>query len=224
MAFEFIREELTEAKYIRRPSDTTGRNEFDIAESFFEHLLVLQQLRYENPSYAQKYAKDTLKYMNFSQVRTSATDLHNLASILNNPTKYTDKISNAGSVQFDELQFKRYLRDIASGKQRNNIDRTFLLRMQKNLGIRNSFLKNARRIMGDYGATTPGERKGVTNRMITSFRQDNQFRSDIFKPYANTAKRKGMIEPEQPGKKGPIPGWVKTAALMVGAYQLGKKF
>ena len=224
MPFEFMREELAEARYIRRPSDATGRNEFDIAESFFEHLLVLQQMRYENPSYAQKYAKDTLKHMNFSQVRTGATDLHNLAAILNNPKKYADKISDAGAVQFDELQFKRYLRDIAAGKQRNNIDRSFLLRMQKNLGIRNSFLKNARRVMGDYGATNPGERKGVTNRMITSFRQDDQFRSDIFKPYANTAKRKGMIEPEQPDKKGIVPGWAKTAAIMVGAYQLGKKF
>ena len=48
MAFEFIREEITEARYIRTVSDTIGRDATDVAESFFEQLLMLQQMRFEN--------------------------------------------------------------------------------------------------------------------------------------------------------------------------------
>ena len=46
MAFEFIREEITEARYIRSPADTIGRDMTDIGESFFEQLIMLQQMRF----------------------------------------------------------------------------------------------------------------------------------------------------------------------------------
>lgn len=228
MAFEFMREELAEARYIRRPKDVVGDSAYDLGEKFYEHLLVLQQMRYENPAFAQQYAKETLKYMNFNNVRTGATDLHNLASILNNPSKFADKISDGGDIRFDELKFKRYLRDIINGKVNRSMDRTFFLQMQKNLGIRNSFLKQARRVMGDYGSSVNSERKNVATRMVNSFRQDGQFRSDMFKPYVNTVKGKDLlIDPEEQKVVqggGKIPGWVKAAGVIAGAYALGRKF
>ena len=135
MAFEFIKEELCEARYIRTPRDAIGRSGDNIAETFYEHLLVLQQMRFENPQWAQKYAKETLKYMNFTNVRTGATDLHNLASILNNPSKFADKMGTTSNLRFDELGFKRYLRNIIDGRSNPGQDRAFLLKMQKNLGI-----------------------------------------------------------------------------------------
>ena len=101
MAFEFLREELTEARYIRRPNEVTGASGFDLSEDFYEHLLALQQMRYESPAWAQKYAKDTLRYMNFSQVRTGATDLHNLAAILGNPSKFKDKVTDLDNISFE---------------------------------------------------------------------------------------------------------------------------
>ena len=103
MAFEFIKEELCEARYIRTPRDAIGRSGDNISETFYEHLLVLQQMRFENPQWAQKYAKDTLKYMSFTNVRTGATDLHNLASIINNPSKFSGKVDGLPG-RFDELQ------------------------------------------------------------------------------------------------------------------------
>jgi hypothetical protein len=50
---------------LRTAGDTIGRDATDVAESFFEQLLMLQQMRFENPTFAKKYAKDTLKFMNF---------------------------------------------------------------------------------------------------------------------------------------------------------------
>jgi hypothetical protein len=193
MAFEFIREELTEARYLRNPKDATGYSEYDIANTFFEHMLMLQQMRFENPAAAADYAKKTLQYQNFTQVRTGATDLHNLAAILANPGKYSDKLTSSGNVSLDELKFKRYLRDVRDGKLNKAQDRQLFMAMQRNLGIRNSLLKNARRVAQDYGTASNNERKAVAQRMINTTRQDNKFRSDIFRPYAAGMASQGLI-------------------------------
>jgi len=216
MAFEFIREEITEARYIRTAGDTIGRDATDVAESFFEQLLMLQQMRFENPEFAKKYAKDTLKFMNFSSVKPGATDLHNLASIIANPNKYTG-VTSGGTVRFDELGFKRYLRDIAAGRDNTAMDRTFLMKQQRNLGITSSFLKQARRASADYGRTSPGERTGLSARMVNSQRQDGKFRSDISRQYMGTVKDKKLIPQD---KKLPL--WAKAAGGFAVGYGLGK--
>ena len=172
--FSFIREEITEARYIPTRGDTLGRDMNDVAESYFEQLLMLQQMRFENPAFAKKYAKDTLKFMNFSSIKPGGTDLHNLASIINNPNKYKGATSG-GAIKFDELGFKRYLRDIVAGRDNTAMDRTFLMRQQKNLGIDSSFLKQARRVSADYGRSNQGERAGLSARMVNSQRVDGKF-------------------------------------------------
>jgi len=217
MAFEFIREEITEARYIRTAADTIGRDATDVAESFFEQLIMLQQMRFENPTFAKKYAKDTLKFMNFSSVKPGGTDLHNLASIIANPGKYKG-VTSGGTVSFDELGFKRYLRDIAAGRSNTGMDRTFLMKQQKNLGITSSFLKQARRASADYGRTSAGERTGLSARMVNSQRQDGKFRSDISKQYMGTIKDKKLIPDE---KKG-LPLWAKAAGAFAGGVAVGR--
>tara|TARA_R110002074_G_scaffold340991_1_gene511474 strand:+ start:118 stop:816 length:699 start_codon:yes stop_codon:yes gene_type:complete len=216
--FEFLRDELTEARYMRTPRDTVGRSEDNIAQGFFEHLMVLQQMRFENPAFAKKYAKDTLRYAGFSNVRTGATDLHNMASILNNPGKFADKLGGMGDTRFDELAFKRFLRNVATDKYVPGQDRAFFLKTQKNLGIKNSLLKKARRIMGDYGGTTPQERASVSLRLTNSFRQDGKFRSDLFSPYATTIKRNKTVPQEE--KKGMGLG-TKTAIATIAGFGVG---
>jgi len=216
MSFEFIREEITEARYIRSSGDTIGRDMTDIGESFFEQLLMLQQMRFENPAFAKKYAKDTLKFMNFSSVKPGGTDLHNLASIINNPNKYKG-VTSGGAVTFDELGFKRYLRDVAAGRSNQGMDRTFLMKQQKNLGIDSSFLKQARRVSADYGRSNAGERSGLSARMVNSQRVDGKFRSDISKKYMGTIKNKKLIPDD---KKG-IPKWARAAAGFAAGYAIG---
>jgi len=218
MAFEFIKEELTEARYIRTAGDTVGRDMNDIGESYFEQLIMLQQMRFENPKFAQQYALDTLMKGNFNKVQSGATDLHNLASILGNPGKYQG-VTSSNAVRFDELGLKRYLRDIASGRSNTSADRSFLMRQQKNLGIDSSFLKAARRVTADYGRSTKSERGALTSRMVNSQRVDGKFRSDISKSYMGTAKKKNLIPDE---KKG-VPRWVKVAGATAGGYIAGRR-
>jgi len=216
--YQFLNNELAEAKYMRTDRDTIGRSSDNIAQGFFEHLLVLQQMRFENPTWAQKYAKDTMRYMSFNNVRTGATDLHNLASIVNNPAKYASKIGNS-SATINELGFKRYLRNIINGKYVPGQDRAFFLATQKSLGIKNSLLKQARRVMSDYGVTNKNERASVSTRLTNSFRQDSRYRSDVFKPYASTIKKNKVMPPE---KKG-MGIAAKTAIGMVGGAVAGYK-
>lgn len=215
MAFEFIREEITEARYIRTGADTMGRDMTDVGESFFEQLLMLQQMRYENPQFAKKYAADTLKFMNFNSIKPGGTDLHNLAAIIANPSKYKG-VTSGGTVSFDELGFKRYLRDVANGRSNTAMDRTFLLNQQKRLGITSSFLKNARRAAADYGRTSPGERTALTARMVNSQRQDGKFRGDMSKQYMSTASK------NLPKDKKGLPLWAKTAAAFAGGVAVGR--
>jgi len=215
--FEFIKEELYEARYIRSARDSVGRDMHEIGETFYEQLLMLQQMRYENPAFAKKYANDTLKHMNFNSVKAGATDLHNLTSIINNPSKYPG-VTSGGKVHVDELAFKRYLRSIAQGKPATGMDRQFLLQQQKNLGIKNSFLKGARRLSGDYGRTTKSERQLLSTRMINSQRQDNKLRSDISKQYASTVNKKGLTPDD---KKG-LPLWAKVGAATAAGYAIGR--
>jgi len=227
MAFEFIREELTEARYLRNPADATGYSEYDIANTFFEHMLMLQQMRYENPEAAAAYAKKTLQYQNFTQVRTGATDLHNFAAILANQNKYGDKLTSTGNVYLDELKFKRYLRDVASGKLNKAQDRQLFMSMQRNLQIRNSLLKNARRIAQDYGSATNQERKAVAQRMINTNRQDQKYRSDMFRPYAATTVSQGLVSggPQRDSiAKGAVKTVAKAAAAFGAGYAIGRKF
>lgn len=214
--FSFIREEITEARYIRTRGDTLGRDMNDVAESYFEQLLMLQQMRFENPAFAKKYAKDTLKFMNFSSIKPGGTDLHNLASIINNPNKYKG-VTSGGAIRFDELGFKRYLRDIVAGRDNTAMDRTFLMRQQKNLGIDSSFLKQARRVSADYGRSNQGERAGLSARMVNSQRVDGKFRSDISRQYMGTIKNKKLIPQE---KKLPL--WAKAAAGFAAGVGLAK--
>jgi hypothetical protein len=118
--------------------------------------------------------------------------LHNLASIIANPGKYKG-VTSGGTVHFDELGFKRYLRDIAAGRDNTAMDRTFLMKQQKNLGITSSFLKQARRASADYGRTSAGERTGLSARMVNSQRQDGKFRSDISRQYMGTVADKKLV-------------------------------
>ena len=214
--YSFIREEITEARYIRTGRDALGRDMNDVAESYFEQLLMLQQMRFENPAFAKKYAKDTLKFMNFSSIKPGGTDLHNLASIINNPNKYKG-VTSGGAIRFDELGFKRYLRDIVAGRDNTAMDRTFLMKQQKNLGIDSSFLKQARRVSADYGRSNAGERAGLSARMVNSQRVDGKFRSDISKQYMGTIKNKKLIPQD---KKLPL--WAKAAAGFAAGVALSR--
>jgi hypothetical protein len=119
------------------------------------------------------------------------------------------------------------LRDVASGKLNKAQDRQLFMSMQRNLQIRNSLLKNARRVAQDYGSATNQERKAVAQRMINTNRQDNKFRSDMFRPYAATTVSQGLVSggPKRDSiAKGAVKTVAKAAAAFGAGYVIGRKF
>lgn len=226
--FSFLRGELLEARYIRVERQAAGHTIADLSETFFEHMIMLQQLRYEDPLSAKKYASDTLKYYDFTNIRSGATDLHNLASIIMNPDKFSDTVETDKVATIPELQFKRWLRDIKSDKWQPTLDRQFFYKLERDLGIKSSIHKRMRRIIQDYSLSTPSERKMIATRLMLHFKQDKRFMSDIFKPWAETTKRKKMVptpdDLERAREQGhKIPLWVKAAGAFALGYWMGKK-
>ena len=78
MAFEFIKEELAEARMFKDPKRINVSSQARLADTLYSHLLGLQVMKYENPASAKAYARNTLRFAGFDGVRPGATDLHNL--------------------------------------------------------------------------------------------------------------------------------------------------
>ena len=67
--FSFIREEITEARYIPTRGDALGRDMNDVAESYSEQLLMLQQMRFEKSYVCKKVCKRYIEvYELFSSI------------------------------------------------------------------------------------------------------------------------------------------------------------
>ena len=107
MAFEFLKEELAEARMFKNPNRINATSQGQLADTLYSHLLGLQVMKYENPKAAQAYARKTLS-LPFNAVRPGGTDLHNLLASV-------DKVP--------QHQVRGYLQGIATGKLDTQADR-----------------------------------------------------------------------------------------------------
>jgi hypothetical protein len=224
MSFEFI-QELSEAKLFRNPTKLKDASVSQLADSFFNAILGLEILKQTDPTAAQKYAKQTLAYGNLNGWRSSGSDLHNIAHLLINNRRYTDKLDIDRVVTVPELQFKTYLKNTAQGRQDLNFDRRFLLNLQKGLGINSPGLKSARRLIADWPRALPNEKQLAATRVYMGLQHDLQ-QSDMWAPYTRTIKRnKLLIKDANVPKsvKSGTPLWAKMAIAGVAGYAIGRK-
>ena len=56
MAFEFIKEELAEARMFKDPKRINVSSQARLADTLYSHLLGLQVMKYENPAMAKNYS------------------------------------------------------------------------------------------------------------------------------------------------------------------------
>lgn len=223
MSFEFVKE-LSEAKLFKNPTKLANTSVGEIADSFFNAVLGLDILKQTNPKAAQRYAQQTLTYGNLNGWRSSGSDMHNMAHILMNSKKYSDKISIDRIVTLPELQFKQYLKNIAQGKVDSNFDRKFLLNLQKRLGVNSAGLRSARRLVGDWTYAAPNEKKLAATRVYMGLQKDLQ-QSDMYAPIANNIKKNKLLVPgaEVPKSiKSGTPLWAKMAVAGVAGYAIGR--
>ena len=199
MAFEFIKEELAEARMFKNPTRIAATSQGQLADTLYSHLLGLQVMKYENPKAAQAYAKKTLS-LPFNTVRPGATDLHNLiASVDKTPQNHV----------------KGYLQGIANGRLDTQADRRNLIMLQRGLGVRSGATNQMRRVIADWPRMLPSERKVAATRL--GFALNHSAKGSDFMPgYHKTMRKKdlGIDQAKSPLHKNKLVwGAVAGAAL-----------
>ena len=190
MAFEFIKEELAEARMFKDPKRINVSSQARLADTLYSHLLGLQVMKYENPAMAKNYARNTLRFAGFDGVRPGATDLHNLLASV-------DRVPQA--------QVKRYLMDIVNGRGDTQADRRALIMIQRGLGVSGGTNNQMRRIIADWPRMLPNERKIAATRLGFALNQ-NARGSDLTPMYVKTMRKSnlGVDNAKTPLAKNPL--------------------
>ena len=216
MSFDFINQ-LSEARVFRNPTNLPEVGISNVAENFFNSALALQIMKYENPKAAKSYAQRTMSG-GFDGWRSSGSDFNNMAQILMNPDRYTDKLKADRRVSVPNLQLKTWLRNMAQGREDTDYDRRFFLALQRQLGVKSPGLISARRVVADWARSLGNERAQATAKVHRGLSRDLK-QVDFYAPFAKVAKNTGA----ETTKSGGVPLWAKLAAAGAGGYYLGKK-
>jgi hypothetical protein len=171
-------QELKEARLYRGADTLQGKSADELAKITYAMIMILEILRHEDNKFAKKYVDDTIGYENFSAMRSNATDLHNLLSVLNNQSDYENKITVNHNISVPVLQIKRWMRDISSGHKDKGLDRTLFMKLESFFKISDSQLKQIRRSVGDWNDTSTNE-KSVVRKQIKNFLQGHGQQNDL---------------------------------------------
>lgn len=220
MAYEFL-QELSEARIFRNPTSIDQAQLSSLADNFFNAAMALQIMRYENPRAAQQYAQRTLSG-GLDGWRSSGSDFNNMAQILMNQDRYSDRVIIDRSVSVPRMQLLGWLRNIAQGRENSEYDQRFFLAMQRQLNVRSSGLRAARRLISDWSRALPDERRLATTRIHNVLRRELG-NSDLFAPFNRVASRSGArVDSNKPQGSG-IPLWAKAAGAAAAGYYIGRK-
>jgi len=157
-AFAFL-QELTEARMYRNTTTLSGKKATELAKVAFLMFMMLEILRHEDKSFAKRYSLDSIGYDSFGSLKGSATDLHNVLSVLANQSKYADKITTDLSIAVPILQIRKYLRDIENDRKDKGWDRAFFKTLSEFLKITDADLKEMRIWVGDWLQASATEKR-----------------------------------------------------------------
>lgn len=159
---DFI-QELTEARLYRNSSTLDGKPAAELAKIAYIMFLVIEILRHEDKKYAVQYVKDTMYYDEFKHMRGSATDFHNVLSVLNNQEDYP--IQPDAQISVPLLQVKRYFRNIENNKVEAGLDRDLLIKLEHYLKISDTQLKHIRRTVAFWTSASNNEKFTVSKEL-----------------------------------------------------------
>ena len=208
--FDFLRDEITEAKLFRSPASFKNADASQIAHNIFAHVLSLQAMRYTDPGVASTYAKNTVRFGGFDGVRAGGSDLHNLIAGL-------ERMQDKGVVNIPQAQLKKFFRDIQNGVQVTDRDRRTIMALERGLGIKDPNLKAMRRIVSDWPRATPSEQRTGATRL--GFMMNHYARgSDLHRPYISSIR--GIGQPDAKSPYAPLVKWGSIAAATAAGYAM----
>lgn len=178
---EFL-QDLSEARLIGRSKN--GLKKFsakDIADLLFLHICALQIMKHEflGLPEAQKYVKKAGSLINFDNFSSSRNELYVLLHVLfgknAGPQQALLKDQEASQLFLDRLtinmQFTRkYLRLILAGKDDPAFERRYLLMIEKDLKITDSYYRSIRRLVMTWPKQPRSTRKLVMTRLLQVMR------------------------------------------------------
>lgn len=158
--FSFLTE-LVEARMYRGNDTLAGKKAKSLANVVFLMFMMLEILRHEDKAFAKKYARETMWYDDFSGMKGTASDLHNLLAVLSNQTDYNHKIETEPTISVPLLQIRRYLRDIENDRKQTSIDRAFFKTLGEFLKISIPNVTTMRINIADWPNCSKTEKRNI---------------------------------------------------------------
>ena len=181
-------EELTEARLYRNGDSLRGKKVEDLAKSAYLMIMMLEILRYESKEFARHYARDTIAYEEFKSMRSSATDLHNILTVLKNQSNFSGKIIIDPAINIPTLQLKRYLKDISEDRDNVSADRLLFKSLETFLKISNSTYKSLRRDIIDWDVLSKSGKTSTRN-IIKNQMNNFGMQNDLLLKFKDVAQK-----------------------------------
>lgn len=220
--FQII-QDLSESQLFRTKKAAEGQSVRDAADLVFANLLLLTIFNNNNEftQLSTEYADRTVMYSNFNNHRMNATDLYTaLNRLLGNTQDYTgDDKEEIARINIKNLDVKRYLQHLAKANDDKGFEARFLLKFQRDLNIKDSYMKSLRRLAADWSNLTDQQRSATINK-LEQYMRTNFKKSDL--TMSTTAfKKAGGSNVKKDGMSG-LARAATGAAIGYGLYRLGK--
>ena len=163
---------VSEARIVRRQSDLQRYTFHEITERIYLSFLTLSLLKNfkQTAGFAKSYGASTLTYGEFTRVRGTANDLHNMLAIVAGDPDIVQKLANKNAAMalrqrqsVPILAIRRYLRSFKN-------DYEFLTQLESALGINNLDYKNLRRAISDYPSLDSKRKQLTTTRLLQALK------------------------------------------------------
>jgi len=219
---------LTESRLFRNKKIASDVRIDDAAELAFVQLMMINIFNkdYDFAPLASQYAQKTGAFKNFDYFRTSGTDLYIALNRLmgkdQDISNEKDKIAMS-RINIKKADVMRYLNNIAANKSDPQLEKTMLMRFERQLNVQDGMLKSLRRLAADWDNLNQNQRALVVTRM-SQYMRKKAMRSELTPALLKFQKRGNYIVSDKEDKKKSI--WDKPivkAAVAVGAiYGAGK--
>ena len=170
---QFIKE-LHEARLIRTRDDLRYSYK-EICEHTYLMIMALEFLSRlkKGRDIAKKYARSTASYINYTEFRTSATDLYNFIYFIQETPDNVRRLFQSDDAkqqrertQLPRMELNRWLIKLAD---HDSSDLYFLMRLEQALNISSSDLKDIRRVLS-FRNPVESDIKHLSYRILNSFR------------------------------------------------------
>ena len=159
MEFKLINE-LTESRLFRYVDSFDSHDIKDLAKIFYMMMLVLEIMRHEDKKWAADYVNKTLQYNEFTVIRSSASDMHNLIVALTEQDDFEFKTGPDPEISIPLFGLRRYMYDIKyKHVKKEQLDNNLFLDLESSLKIRDASLRSMRRMVINWKGEPEAHKK-----------------------------------------------------------------